>query len=31
MARLGGEDRPVLSDPRVRISGEAQLRLRIRR
>jgi hypothetical protein len=30
VARLGGEERHVLDDPRLRISGEARLRLRIR-
>jgi hypothetical protein len=30
-ARLGGEERPVFSDPQLRISGEARVRLRIRR
>jgi len=31
VARLGGEERPVLDDPRLRISGEARVALRIRR
>lgn len=30
VARLGGEERPLLHDPRLRISGEARVRLRIR-
>ena len=30
-ARLGGEERRVFTDPRLRISGEARVRLRIRR
>jgi hypothetical protein len=28
--RLGGDERPLLRDPRLRISGEARLKLRIR-
>ena len=30
VARLGGEERTLLRDPRLRISGDAQVRLRIR-
>ena len=30
VARLGGEERPLLRDPRLRISGEARVSLRIR-
>jgi hypothetical protein len=30
VARLGGAEHPVLRDPRLRISGEAQVKLRIR-
>jgi hypothetical protein len=30
VARLGGEERPLLRDPRLRISGEARVQLRIR-
>ena len=29
-ARLGGDERPLLRDPRLRISGQARLKLRIR-
>jgi hypothetical protein len=29
-ARLGGEERRLLRDPKLRISGEARLKLRIR-